>query len=60
MADIDKTPDTILPKTAQKLLLTTSVNVYILLSDNLYPIIRPCDLVALTLYQTKKNYGKPV
>jgi hypothetical protein len=23
MADIDKTPDTILPKTAQKLLLTT-------------------------------------
>jgi hypothetical protein len=29
MADIDKTPDTILPKTAQKLLLTTSVNVYI-------------------------------
>ena len=39
MADIDKIPDTILPKTAQKLLLTTSVNVYILSSDNLYPII---------------------
>ena len=34
MADIDKTPDTILSKTAQKLLLTT-----ILSSDNLYPII---------------------
>jgi hypothetical protein len=36
---IKQTPDTILPKTAEKLLLTTSVNVYILLSDNLYPII---------------------
>jgi hypothetical protein len=39
MADIDKIPETILPKTAQKLLLTTSVNVYISSSDNLYLII---------------------
>ena len=33
MADIDKTPNTIFSKTAQKLLLTTSVNVYILSYD---------------------------
>jgi hypothetical protein len=40
MADIDKTNPWYHPsKNCEKLLLTTSVNVYILLSDNLYPII---------------------